>query len=174
MHPDYLFLDAISFAARAHEGQKRKDKLTPYAAHVMRVGVIVRHVFGLDDPRILTTAFLHDTIEDTQTDFDDIEERYGQEIAQWVSLLTKNKKLPEDERERVYLEGLNSAPWQVKVAKLADLTDNLLDSTNLPAEKKPKSLRRYRQYFDAFSKWTEPEVEKPLEIVKTLLDNATT
>jgi len=100
MSPEYFFLDAVSFAARAHRGQTRKDKETPYVAHVVRVSMIVRHVFGLDDPRILTTAFLHDTIEDTTTDFDDIAERYGEEIARWVALLTKNSKLPESQREK--------------------------------------------------------------------------
>src|SRR5205085_841436 len=42
-------LEAVSFAARAHHGQIRKDGKTPTAAHVFRVCLILRHVFGLDD-----------------------------------------------------------------------------------------------------------------------------
>lgn len=173
MSPEYSFLDAVSFAARAHCGQIRKDKETPYVAHVVRVGMIVRHVFGLDDPRILTTAFLHDTIEDTTTDFDDIAERYGEEIARWVALLTKNSKLPEPQREKEYLDGLDHAPWQVKAAKLADLLDNMLDSEALPADKKARSLTKYQGYFDSFRKWTEAELKRPLEIVAAALKSIT-
>jgi guanosine-3',5'-bis(diphosphate) 3'-pyrophosphohydrolase len=165
MHDPFLFLDAVSFAARAHQGHLRKDKVTPYAAHVFRVGLIVRHVFGLDDPRILTAAVLHDTIEDTTTDFDDLAERYGVEVAQWVAYLTKDKKQPETFREEAYLADLNRAPWQVKACKLADLLDNMLDSKHLPADKKAKSLARYRHYWSAFQKWPEPELQKPLAVV---------
>lgn len=169
MQEDYRFLDAISFAVRAHQGQFRKDKATPYAAHPFRVGLIVRHVFGVDDPKILTAAFLHDTIEDTTTDFDDLEERYGAEIAGWVALLTKDKKQPEKQREESYLAGLNKAPWQVKVCKLADLLDNMLDSPGLPPEKKKTALERYRQYWSVFKTWTEPELKKALEVVGEFL-----
>ena len=92
-----LVLDAIAFAARAHHGQMRKDGKTPYVSHVFRVAAVVRNVFGFDDPRMLATAVLHDTIEDTTTDFDDLEKHFGREIAEWVSLLSKDKRLPEDQ-----------------------------------------------------------------------------
>src|SRR5437870_3403402 len=95
-------LEAASFAARAHHQQMRKDRETPYVSHVFRVCLIVRDLFGFNDPRMLITALLHDTIEDTTTDFDDIEARYGTEIATWVSYLTKNKSMPELQREKIY------------------------------------------------------------------------
>src|SRR5579862_6249820 len=118
-------LEAASFAARAHHGQLRKDRATPYVSHVFRVCLVVRDLFGCDDPRMLITALLHDTIEDTTTDYDDIEKLYGPEIATWVSYLTKDKRLAEQERERVYIDGLKKPPWQVQVCKLADMYDNL-------------------------------------------------
>src|SRR5438067_177442 len=93
------FLEAISFAARAHHGQMRKDGLTPYASHAFRVCMVLRHVFNVADPRILTAAVLHDTIEDTTTDFDDIAEEFDAEIAQWVAALSKDKRLEEGPRE---------------------------------------------------------------------------
>ena len=54
---------------------------TPYVSHVFRVCLTTRHVFGVDDEATLTAAVLHDTIEDTTTDFDDIEKQFGAEIA---------------------------------------------------------------------------------------------
>src|SRR5438046_862320 len=110
-------LEAIAFAARAHQGQLRKDGQTPYVSHVFRVTLILRHVFGIDDTNALVTAVLHDTIEDTTTDFDDIETQFGHDVASWVGLLSKDKRLPEPERERAYEHNLVHAPWQVKVCK---------------------------------------------------------
>ena len=72
-------LDAAALAARVHQGQLRKDKETPYVSHVFRVCLIVRDVFGFDDPRMLCAALLLDTIEDTTTDFDDIAEHFSPE-----------------------------------------------------------------------------------------------
>src|SRR6476660_6714705 len=88
-------LEAASFAARAHRHQLRKDGQTPYAAHPFRVCLIVRHVFGIDDPDTLTAALLHDTIEDTTTDFDDLEKQFGVKVAGWVAALTQDKRLPD-------------------------------------------------------------------------------
>src|SRR3954470_9066092 len=116
-----LLLEAASFAARAHRHQLRKDGLTSYAAHPFRVCLIVRQVFGIDDPEVLTAALLHDTIEDTTTDFDDLEERFGPRVAGWVSALTKDKRLADDDREAAYTATLAGADPAVKVAKLADI-----------------------------------------------------
>src|SRR5713226_1016830 len=93
-------LEAVSFAARAHRHQLRKDGQTPYVAHVFRVCLIVRHVFGIDDPHALMAAALHDTIEDTNTDFDDLEETFGREVAEWAATLCKDTRRPETEREQ--------------------------------------------------------------------------
>ncbi|MCA9299128.1 MAG: bifunctional (p)ppGpp synthetase/guanosine-3',5'-bis(diphosphate) 3'-pyrophosphohydrolase, partial [Phycisphaerales bacterium] len=88
-----MFQRAASFAARRHRHQLRKDGHTPYVAHVYRVAMTVRHVFGCDDLATLAAAVLHDTIEDTDTDFDDIEEAFGTEVALLVAALTKNMLL---------------------------------------------------------------------------------
>ncbi len=163
-------LEAASFAARAHDGQYRKDGETPYASHPFRVCLVVRDVFGFDDPRMLITALLHDTIEDTTTDFDDLAHRYGHEIAGWVADLTKDKRLPDDERERVYLERLMQAPWQVQVCKLADIFDNLMDVTHLPVERQAKGLQRAEQYFAKLQNLSSPEAQRPIALVGQLID----
>lgn len=88
----------------------------------------MRHLFGVDDPRVLAAALLHDTLEDTTLDRDDLIAQFGGEVASWVALLSKDKRLPEPEREAAYCRALETAPWQVKVIKLADMYDNLLDA----------------------------------------------
>ena len=129
--PDDIIFEAVAFAARSHRHQKRKDNETPYVSHVMRVCLVVRHVFGFDDPEMLCAALLHDTIEDTTKDRDDIVKEFGTTVGKWVSALTKNTALPEAEREAEYAARLAAADWQVKACKLADIYDNLGDSKNL-------------------------------------------
>jgi (p)ppGpp synthase/HD superfamily hydrolase len=133
-----LYLKAISFASRAHNGQLRKDKRTPYVSHVFRVAMICRDVFGCDNETVLCTAILHDTIEDRDVDFDDIESRFGIKIANCVAAMSKNMLLREPEREKDYDERLASASWHARMVKLADVYDNSIDF--------PKESMRKRAY----------------------------
>lgn len=122
-------LYAISFSARAHRNQYRKDGETPYHAHPMRVAAIASS-WGLDDESALIAALLHDVIEDTTTDWDDIAKAFGHDSANLVAALTKDSRLPEAEREEVYYHALAAADWRARLLKLADGYDNLLDSGN--------------------------------------------
>jgi len=164
MPVDPLF-EAASFAARAHKHQLRKDGQTPYAAHPFRVCLVVQHVFGIRDPQVLMAALLHDTIEDTATDFDDILERFGPEVAKWVAALTKDMRMEEAPRELAYHEALTTAGWQVVVCKLADIYDNLNDSHLLPPEKLPKTFRRSAEYLEALRPILTPESRPAFEVV---------
>src|SRR5262245_59210387 len=139
-------LEAASYAARAHRNQVRKDGQTPYTAHPFRVCLIVGHVFGIDDPEFLTAALLHDTIEDTTTDYDDLEERFGPRVAGWVAVLSKDMRLPDDDREAAYMAALSAAEPAVKLAKLADIYDNLTDSRHLSPGARQRTIARSQRY----------------------------
>ena len=168
--PMTRLLRAVAFAARAHRHQLRKDGETPYVSHVFRVCLTVRHVFGVDDEATLTAAVLHDTIEDTTTDFDDIEKGFGAEIATWVRALSKEKREREADREKHYIDGLAKAPWQVKVCKLADVHDNLLDSEHFPSQKRAKTFRNSRAYLSVLDDPDE-KVHRAYEIVQHVLND---
>ena len=164
---DQLLFDAIAFAARAHRHQIRKDGQTPYVSHVFRVAMVVRHVFGFDNPKLLAAAVLHDTIEDTTTDHDDIAERFGGDGANWVAALTKDMRLPDVEREAAYVKQLVSGGWPVCVCKLADVYDNLGDSTHLPTKSRARTVKRSKDYLEAFRPNLPPEAAKVFAIVET-------
>lgn len=157
--------EAISFAARAHDGHLRKDGETPYVAHPMRVMTILATEFQVTDRDVLAAAVLHDTIEDTHTDHDDLSERFGSRIADYVALLSKDKRLPEEERERIYLERLLEAPLEVKLCKLGDVYDNLADSGSLPDAAREKHVRKAREIVARFS----PEIPPPWRHVLSLV-----
>ena len=160
---------AAAFAARAHRHQLRKDKDTPYVSHPFRVCLIARHVFGIDDPKVLAAALLHDTIEDTATDYDDIAEEFGTEVADWVSALTKEMRLPEAEREVKYHAALAAGPWPVTVCKLADIYDNLTDSLGLSAGFRKKTVKRSKTYLAVLKPGLPPEAENAFALTEARL-----
>ena len=121
--------EALAYAGRVHAGQTRRDGRTPYAAHVSRVTLIVAAEFGCTDGEVLAAAALHDTIEDTPADYDDIESRFGDAVAALVAALSKDMTRPYKDREAAYEAALKAGDWRVKLIKLADTLDNLRDRT---------------------------------------------
>lgn len=162
-------LEAVAFAARAHQGKLRKDGTTPYVSHVFRVCLVLRHVFGIDDQQALMAAALHDTVEDTDTDFDDLKEEFGDEVAGWVAALSKDKRLPEEQREPAYAEALARAPWQVKVCKLADIYDNVMDSIPREPRQRAQVLQRAHFYLEALKPELPEPARRPWQMVAVLL-----
>lgn len=137
-----LWQEAAAYAARAHLHQYRKDRETPYVSHPYRVALTVRDVFDCADEVALAAALLHDVIEDTPSDYDEVAEQFGDEVAACVAALSKNMLLPEAEREAAYDAGLERADWRAKLIKLADTYDNLCDAIALVEHDAGRSLER--------------------------------
>jgi guanosine-3',5'-bis(diphosphate) 3'-pyrophosphohydrolase len=136
MKTTHLWQEAASFAARAHQHQLRKDHVTPYFAHPVRVAMTIAFVFGVDDERVLAAALLHDTIEDTTTDYEDIVTGFGPVVASYVVAMTKDMRLPESQRENAYFAQLAAGPWQGRLIKLADTYDNLASAWDAASRRK--------------------------------------
>lgn len=160
-----LWQAAASFAARSHQGQRRKDGATPYVAHPVRVALTVRQLFGVDDNATICVALLHDVIEDTTADYDDLLEEFGEEVAATVAALTKDMRLPEAEREAAYDRQLAAASWKARIVKLADVYDNIWDS---PGGASAKMLEKGRRALACAG--DEPRLERAVEMVKALVE----
>src|SRR5688572_7503557 len=78
--------DAYEFGAHAHEGQKRRSG-EPYIAHPVAVAHLLADLHM--DAQTLVAAILHDVIEDTPTAKDEIEARFGKEVAELVDGVSK-------------------------------------------------------------------------------------
>lgn len=154
-----LWLRALSFAARGHRGQLRKDGKTPYFAHPARVALIARSVFGMRSEEALTAAALHDVLEDGVCDRETLADVFGERVAGWVAELSKDPALPEAERERRYTAQLRRASRTARILKLADLYDNLCDAWDTPRRK--QTLARMRRYRRAIAH--DPSVRPALE-----------
>lgn len=70
-------------------------------------------------------AILHDTIEDTNSSFADLEELFGTAVAEGVQALTKNEELQKAARMPDALQRINLLPKEVGLVKLADRITNL-------------------------------------------------
>ena len=138
-----LWQRAAKLAAHFHRHQVRKGGSGPYNApsyhaapydpvpyivHPFRVALTLSTLFHVDDPVLLATGLLHDVLEDTTGDFDDIETACGTETARLVAALTKDSRLPEPERDEAYKKQLLAADWRVRLVKLADIYDNVYDA----------------------------------------------
>jgi (p)ppGpp synthase/HD superfamily hydrolase len=123
-----LWRRAASFAARAHRHHTRRDGETPYFSHPVRVALSLSVVFGCDDPEAIAIALLHDTIEDTTTDYEDLADAFGTVVADGVAALTKDAALPESERESHAEARLRAGDWRATLVRLGDQLDNLRDA----------------------------------------------
>lgn len=128
--------------------------------------MIVASVFGCTNDETLAAAYLHDTIEDCDVDFDDIHERFGMTVAETVAALTKDMRLIEPERERVYDETLRKSSWRARLIKLADVYDNTADA-DTDARLKSCLDRAKRALAIAGD---EPELNRAKEIVQAMID----
>ena len=133
MSPDFSSLQrAAKFAALHHRNQSRDCRdhgEVPYVAHPFRVCLTLLQVFGIDDPATLCAALLHDLIEDTTVDYDDLFEGFGEEVADLVAGMSKDMRMPEVLREAAYDEQIKGGSWKLRAIKLADAYDNLFDCT---------------------------------------------
>jgi guanosine-3',5'-bis(diphosphate) 3'-pyrophosphohydrolase len=141
-----LLLNALSFAARQHRDQRRKNVDTsPYINHPIAVAQILCSEASIDDVEILCAALLHDTIENTKTTPQMLEERFGAAIAEIVSEVTDDKRLSPLERKRRQVEHAPSLSGPTGLIKIADKIANLRDVAHDPPTK--WSLKRRREYF---------------------------
>jgi (p)ppGpp synthase/HD superfamily hydrolase len=75
----------MEFAKKKHAFQLRKDEKTMYWVRLKLQVVNNAKALGIKDNEILYAAWLHDTIENTNTDYDDIAEKFSIEVAQIVA-----------------------------------------------------------------------------------------
>jgi hypothetical protein len=127
---DDLIALAEDYATRAHAriDQRRKYSNQPYDVHLRSVARLVAEVTS--DQRMIAAAWLHDTVEDTPATFRDIEQVFGQDVAQLVAELTDVSR-PGDgnraTRKAIDRAHLAAASDRAKTVKLADLIDNCRD-----------------------------------------------
>ncbi len=137
------------YARDKHKDMTRNDGITPYSAHLEDVVSLLKSL-GIIDEDVLCSGWLHDTIEDTKTTLDDLNERFGKKVSVLVYSLSKDEKLPKKERERLYVKQLKDASADAKIIKLCDISANLKDMTKpnskMSKNKMKKTAKQKRHY----------------------------
>lgn len=145
---------ALEFANEKHAGQKRRSG-EDYIVHPKRVAKHVsryKKSHKLSD--LIAAAYLHDTIEDTDTSIQEIGEKFGDLVASLVNELTSDKTEIRKQGKTKYLINklLNMSDWGL-VIKLADRLDNVSDLKNTTDIKfKEKYKKETNEILDSISK----------------------
>lgn len=133
---------AYQVAERWHRGQKRKSG-DPYITHPLAVTTILAEL-GMD-PATLMAGLLHDTVEDTEYDLDQLRRDFGDQVALLVDGVTKLDKVKfgeaaQAETVRKMVVAMAKDP-RVLVIKLADRLHNMRTMRYLKREKQEKKAR---------------------------------
>jgi (p)ppGpp synthase/HD superfamily hydrolase len=161
-----LLARAADYAARQHIGQRRKgERAEPYINHLTEVAVLLAEATDGTDVTLLAGGLLHDTLEDTDATYEDLEQRFGPAVAALVAEVTDDKSLPKEERKRLQIDKTPSKSQRAKLLKIADKTSNLRSMVNSPP--KGWTPERLRDYVG----WAE-QVVRSCRGLNTTLDEA--
>ena len=164
-----LLKNAELFAKSKHAGKLKKSGIT-YSKHLEEVVNRLKSL-GVIDEEVLCAGWLHDILEDTDTSFDELFEKFGRRVAVLtLSLtktkfvidtndnstftLTKKKTLSKKQREKNYGIKLKESEVDAKIIKLCDISANLGNLKNqvISKSKKRKVLKELRYYLSIIEK----------------------
>lgn len=124
-----LYQKAMEFAANAHGNQKVPGKQYSYVVHLAEVAMEVmasQHEEGEYNIGLaIQCALLHDTIEDAEVSYQELEETFGKEVAAGVLSLTKDKTLDKELQLEDSLNRIVKQPKEIWLVKMADRITNL-------------------------------------------------
>jgi len=126
-------LDALEFAAVKHRNQTRGDvDESPYVNHLIAVAHILAAEGVVVDEGALVAAVLHDTVEDTDTTFEELTARFGAAVSGLVREMTDDKSLPKAVRKQHQINHAPGASALAKQLKIADKIANIRDIVSTP------------------------------------------
>jgi guanosine-3',5'-bis(diphosphate) 3'-pyrophosphohydrolase len=150
-----LLMDALAFSAHKHRNQRRKDvDASPYINHPIALARVLAVEGGITDHKTLAAAILHDTLEDTETTYEELKEKFGRTIAQTVREVSDDPTLAKADRKRLQIEHAKQLSRRAQLVKLADKTCNVRDMASQAPQGWP--LERRREYFD----WAKKVVDQ--------------
>lgn len=159
--------EAYDYAEKHHEGQKRNSG-EDYIAHPFNVALILAEM-NMDVSTIIA-GLLHDTIEDTDVTYDDVKERFGEEVAILVEGVTKLKMLSYQTKQEKQAENIRkmvlamAKDIRVVIVKFADRLHNMRTLEYMTPEKKhDKALETIEIYAPLADRLGMSRVKSELE-----------
>ncbi|MCQ2269213.1 MAG: HD domain-containing protein [Bacteroidaceae bacterium] len=131
---------AFELAKEAHSNQRRKSG-EPYIIHPIAVACIIAKEMKMGANPVIA-AFLHDVVEDTDYTVEDIEERFGEDVAFLVDTVTKKKqdKYKLSKQMDNYKQLLDSLNYDIRalMVKIADRLHNMRTLSSMRLDKQMK------------------------------------
>lgn len=141
-----LLLKALAFSAHKHKDQRRKDvESSPYINHPISLASILCNEGHITDIDVICAALLHDTVEDTDTTAEVLEQEFGAVIGNIVMEVTDDKTLDKLARKQGQIDHAAHISDQAKLVKLADKISNLRDLAGNPPS--DWSVEQRQEYF---------------------------
>jgi (p)ppGpp synthase/HD superfamily hydrolase len=121
-----LVVAAVEFSAKRHVNQRRKGaQAEPYFNHLAEVAGLLAVATNGTDPALVAAGYLHDTLEDTPTEYEELLALFGKDVAALGSAVTDDKSLPKAERKRLQIVHAAEAASRARLLKIADKISNL-------------------------------------------------
>jgi len=133
-------LVAWDYASKHHKGQMYGSK--PYMVHLKNVSDVALDL-NYTDEKILIGCLLHDIVEDTKVNFEDLKSRFGQEVAEIVYCVTDELGRNRKERKSKTYKKIRNNPNAI-VVKLCDRISNITESMG----KNNYNLKLMKMYLD--------------------------
>jgi (p)ppGpp synthase/HD superfamily hydrolase len=150
-----LVMRAAQFAATRHASQRRKGRdQEPYVNHVIEVASHLAHSSRAHDTVLIAAAFLHDTVEDTNTTHAELVALFGTEVAAVVAEVTDDKDLRKDARKRQQVERITTKSVRAQFLSIADKTANVSSIVRSPP------MDWTRQRMAEYGDWAENVVSQ--------------
>ena len=146
-----LIQRAYVFAATAHVGQTRLSG-EPYLSHPLAVADTLAEM-GFDEATV-AAGLLHDTVEDTKATIEELDENFGEDVADIVDGVTKISMIPFENKEEAQAENIRkmilamSHDMRVLMVKLADRLHNM---RTLDFQKAYKQKRIAQETMDIYA-----------------------
>ncbi|MGE5433249.1 MAG: RelA/SpoT family protein, partial [Candidatus Doudnabacteria bacterium] len=146
-----LLARAFRFAADAHEGQQRRSG-EAFIRHPWGAAMILAEL--RQDEQTIAAALLHDVVEDTETEIDEVRTEFGDEIAQLVEGVTKLTRIHFQSREQAEAENYRKmiaamvGDERVILIKLADRLHNMRTIEYLGTQ---KQLQKARETLEVYA-----------------------
>lgn len=140
---------AVEFAVKKHSGDPRKGTKVPYIVHPMEAAAIVAGI--TDDQELIAAAVLHDTLEDTGANREELEKLFGSHVADLVAAESEDKRedLPPevtwDIRKGETIDKLKEEGYEERLLALADKLSNIRAIQRDYEEKGEELWKRFNQ-----------------------------